>query len=381
MNKSNLAKIGITGLTGLLGWHTRCLLVSRGYDVTGGGRDLFRYEDSLDRFVRECDVIVHLAGISRGSDKDLLSTNVDLTKSLLASLERTSSNVHLIFGSSQHVERETAYGESKRISTSLLSNWAEGNNKRKLTVLVLPHVFGESGKPHYNSVVSTFSYCVANHKELTVENDSMLSLLHAGGFAELVNETIVSFHSRSTEASDTDIRFVSGAPMSVATLAGLLEGFGAEYADGIIPNLSTELHIDLFNTFRSYLFPKMYPKYLFSAEDARGELVELCKSKIGGQSFVSTTVPGVVRGNHYHRRKIERFVVCQGKAMIRVRKLFDEPVFEFPVNGQEISFVDMPTLHTHSIENVGSTPLITVFWSNEIFDPDNPDTYHENVEN
>jgi len=221
---------------------------------------------------------------------------------------------------------------------------------------------------------------LAKKEKLTIENDAMLSLLHAGSFAELVYETIVSYQKRPTGRDDTEIRLVSGAPLSVTTLAGLLEGFDAEYSRGIIPALSTELHIDLFNTYRSYLFPEMYPRYLFSAEDARGELVELCKSKIGGQSFVSTTVPGVVRGNHYHRRKIERFVVCQGKAIIRIRRLFDESIVEFAVNGEEISFVDMPTLHTHSIENVGSTPLITVFWSNEIFDPNNPDTYHEDVE-
>ena len=77
---------------------------------------------------------------------------------------------------------------------------------------------------------------------------------------------------------------------------------------------------------------------------------------------------------------MERFLVVQGEAVIRLRRMFDYRVVEFPVSGDQPVFVDMPTLHTHSITNVGGGELLTLFWAQEIFDPERPDTYREPVE-
>ena len=87
----------------------------------------------------------------------------------------------------------------------------------------------------------------------------------------------------------------------------------------------------------------------------------------------------MVRGNHFHRRKFERFAVVSGEAIIRLRRLFTSEILEFPVTGERPTWVDMPTFYTHSIENVGKGSLLTLFWSDEIFDPENPDTYFEKV--
>ena len=78
-------------------------------------------------------------------------------------------------------------------------------------------------------------------------------------------------------------------------------------------------------------------------------------------------IPGVTRGNHFHLRKFERFAVISGDAVIRLlRRLFDDTVHEFAVSGAEPVFIDMPTLHTHSIENTGNGELMTLFWSHRI---------------
>ena len=97
-----------------------------------------------------------------------------------------------------------------------------------------------------------------------------------------------------------------------------------------------------------------------------------------GQSFVSWTEPGFTRGNHFHFRKIERFCVLQGQAEIKIRRLFSEHTHVFRNDGRPL-MIDMPTLHTHNIKNVGAEPLVTLFWANEIFDPQAPDTYSEQV--
>jgi UDP-2-acetamido-2,6-beta-L-arabino-hexul-4-ose reductase len=42
-------------------------------------------------------------------------------------------------------------------------------------------------------------------------------------------------------------------------------------------------------------------------------------------------------------------------------------------------FISVPALCAHQIENVGNEDLLTMFWSNEIFQPGDPDTFSEKV--
>jgi UDP-2-acetamido-2,6-beta-L-arabino-hexul-4-ose reductase len=65
----------------------------------------------------------------------------------------------------------------------------------------------------------------------------------------------------------------------------------------------------------------------------------------------------------------------EGEAVIRFRKVDGSEVYDYTVSGSEMTIVDIPAGYTHSITNVGETELITLFWSNEVFDPNRPDTY------
>jgi UDP-2-acetamido-2,6-beta-L-arabino-hexul-4-ose reductase len=109
--------------------------------------------------------------------------------------------------------------------------------------------------------------------------------------------------------------------------------------------------------------------------DPRGCLAEFIKAPAFGQIFVSRTLPGITRGNHFHHTKAEKFLVLEGEAIIRFRAIEDGAIIEYPVNGHEFRVVDIPPGYTHSIENVGVSELITLFWADEIFDQDRPDTY------
>jgi UDP-2-acetamido-2,6-beta-L-arabino-hexul-4-ose reductase len=98
-----------------------------------------------------------------------------------------------------------------------------------------------------------------------------------------------------------------------------------------------------------------------------------------GQVSFSTTLPGISRGNHFHTRKIERFAVIKGKASIKLRKYGTDEVIEYILDGEEPAYVDMPIWFTHNITNIGDTELLTMFWINEVYEPNNPDTYYEQV--
>jgi UDP-2-acetamido-2,6-beta-L-arabino-hexul-4-ose reductase len=151
------------------------------------------------------------------------------------------------------------------------------------------------------------------------------------------------------------------------------------YANRVLPDLSDDFTLALFNSLRSYLHSPVGIQELPVNRDDRGSLFETVRGGGGGQSFVSMSHPGVVRGNHYHRRKVERFVVLQGQACIRIRRLFDDEIVEYRVSDEMPVSIDMPTLHTHSITNVGKSELVTLFWAHEVFDPERPDTFREPV--
>jgi UDP-2-acetamido-2,6-beta-L-arabino-hexul-4-ose reductase len=167
----------------------------------------------------------------------------------------------------------------------------------------------------------------------------------------------------------------------VSELLTLLESFKLRYFENyIIPELKNKFELNLFNTFRSHIdHAGFFPVALKTNNDNRGTFVEVIKSLSGGQFSFSSTRTGVTRGNHFHTRKIERFIVIKGKAIIRLRKIGTDDILEFELNGEKPSFVDMPVWYTHNITNVGDNELLTLFWINEFFDPEDDDTFFSGV--
>jgi UDP-2-acetamido-2,6-beta-L-arabino-hexul-4-ose reductase len=232
--------------------------------------------------------------------------------------------------------------------------------------VVLPNLFGEHGRPHYNSVVATFCRLLANGGTPQVDHDRTLDLLHATDAAALL--------------LGVEIPGAGPVRRSVSGLKDQLREIALRYGAGELPNLASRFDVRLFNTYRSHCFAGNTPYVLPRHSDARGDLIEAVKAHGGGgQVFVSSTRPGVIRGEHFHLAKVERFLVLRGEAEIRVRRLLHEDVLSFRVSGDTPAFVDMPSMWAHSITNVGQSELLTLFWSNEIFDPRRPDTYPEQV--
>ena len=123
----------------------------------------------------------------------------------------------------------------------------------------------------------------------------------------------------------------------------------------------------------------MENKKLEIKKDERGKLIEIFKIPGDGQIFYSTTKPGITRGNHYHTRKIERFCVIEGKAKITLRDRKAGEIKEYYISGDEPQIIDMPINWTHNIKNIGETEMKLLIWVNEVFNPDEPDTYAEEV--
>ncbi|MGC8866546.1 MAG: NAD-dependent epimerase/dehydratase family protein [Bacteroidales bacterium] len=392
-NHESRLKVGITGQAGFVGTHL--------YNTLGLYPEKFEripFEDSffqdnakLQTFVRSCDVIVHLAAMNRHNDPQVIyDTNIGLVKQLIAACEATNSTPHILFSSSTQEERDNLYGKSKREGRLLFEQWAHKNNAR-FTGFIIPNVFGPFGHPYYNSVVATFCHQLTHNEAPKIEVDGELKLIYVG---ELVNEIISDIQLRSVAQSDSPFNTLSNSvqpcvtkhvphtsTIRVSYLLQKLEVFKINYFEkGEIPDLDTVFDRNLFNTFLCYIdHSTFFPYHLKLNTDNRGSFVEVVKLNSGGQVSFSTTIPGITRGNHFHTRKAERFAVIKGKARIELRRIGTHKVMTFELDGAQPSFVDMPIWHTHNITNIGKDELYTIFWINEHFDPEDPDTYFEKV--
>jgi UDP-2-acetamido-2,6-beta-L-arabino-hexul-4-ose reductase len=375
-----MLKVGITGQSGFIGTHLyNSLNLKKEEIITVPFSDSYFSDDNqLRKFVNSCDAVVHLAALNRHGDQSVIyDTNINLVNQLINALEDTGKQPHILFSSSTQEEKDNLYGKSKRDGRLLFEQWAKRNQAR-FTGFVIPNVFGPFGNPYYNSVVATFCHQLTHGEQPKIMVDANLQLIYVKELVDLFYQKIMS----KTEGSSViryEIPYTS--ENKVSDILVMLESYKKGYfEEHRFPLLSTKFELNLFNTFRSYIdHSSINPVMMKKNEDNRGMFIETVKTSLGGQFSFSTTLPGVTRGNHFHTRKIERFVVIKGKAVIELRRIGTTDKLHFELNGDQPSFVDMPIWYTHNITNTGNDELITLFWINEFFDPEDPDTYFEIV--
>jgi UDP-2-acetamido-2,6-beta-L-arabino-hexul-4-ose reductase len=367
-------KIGITGQDGFVGKHLRNYLnLQPNLTIVPFERQYFEHPELLADFVLQCDVIVHLAGMNRHPDPaEIYRINVNLAEQLIAACTKSKATPHILFASSTQESRDNEYGRSKQAARIALEKWAEKNGG-KVTGMIIPNVFGPFGKPFYNSVVATFCHQVANNEQPVIQTDGDLKLVYINELIDDVYNIILSGKSGVVEIEHRH-------EYKVSEILKLLLSFKSDYIEkGAFPAIHSPFNLALFNTFRCYIPEAHYPVPFKLNTDARGTFVEIARTGSAGQFSYSTTQPGITRGNHFHTRKAERFAVISGKARIDIRKIDSDEIVSYKIEGTQPAFVDMPIWHTHNITNIGDTELLTLFWINEPYNPDDPDTYFINV--
>ena len=372
-----MKRVVITGARGLIGWHAHVHLHAQNcaaefsgaelpFDIVPLGREEFSDDNAIEIALKGADAILHFAGVNRAPDEEVESANPAIASRLVSMCRSIGVSPHIVYANSIQSAVSTPYGRSKSKAGKIFESFSH-----QYTDLVLPHIFGECAKPFYNNVTATLVQQLIGGEEPTINPDGKVSLMHAGTAAELAINSI-------TQGNFGEI-IPDSFEISVRDLYNKLHKMHSLYKANIFPEVLSNFDRDLFNAYRNATFPAAWPRQLEIHEDSRGKLFEAVKGGSGGQTFLSTTAPGVTRGDHFHLRKIERFLVVKGEAVIRVRKALQGEVHEFRVTGDNPTPVDMPTLHTHSIENIGDSDLLTLFWAHELFDNKNPDTFADKV--
>lgn len=364
-----IGPVAVTGARGFLGWHTRAALHANGVQTTPVAVGAQHDEDAAAAALEGAQRLIHIAGVNRASDDEVRQGNITFAKQMAEALRRADNPPRVVvFANSTQAGNGSTYGDAKAAAAEVLAGTATDLGLEFLDVK-LPNLFGEHGRPFYNAVTSTFCHILAEGGQPEVVDDKELTLLHAQNAADLL----------TGEAAVEDQGGLENTIL-VSDLLSRLTAIAETYTAGVIPDLADTFTRDLFNTYRSYAFATQPQISLRKNEDARGSFFEIIRAHGGeGQSSFSTTVPGISRGDHYHRRKAERFTVLSGEAVIAVRRLFTREVQEFRVSGQSPVAIDMPTLWPHKITNTGEETLFTSFWINELYDESRPDTVREMV--
>ena len=387
-----MKKILVTGSNGFVGKNTVVALKETNkYEVLNIDRS--NSEEELKEATLNADFIVHLAGVNRPKDtKEFYEGNGGLTEKIVGFLKENNKNTPILITSSTHAVLDNDYGKSKKQSEDALIKYSDECDA-KVYIFRLPNLFGKWCKPNYNSAVSTFCYNIAHDLDVWVNDPAIeLNLVYIDDVVASIidvieDQNIIKLSNIDEEVAVTTIgassiqidkyyyEVTTVYKRTLGNIVDSLKMFRNMRKSLLIPDLSDGFNKALYSTYLTYLEKDDFSYYLDKKEDNRGWLAELVKSPQFGQMFVSKTHPGITRGNHWHHTKTEKFIVIQGKAAIRFRKLDEDKVIEYIVDGEKPQVLDIPPGYTHSIENIGQDEVITLFWSNEMFNPEKPDTY------
>ena len=367
----------ITGSRGFIGKNLRAAL-ARSQEVIIRTFDRDDEPGLLDSHLAEVDFIYHFAGVNRPQDpREFEIGNAGLTRRIVKTLGRLQRAVPILLTSSCQAEFDNPYGKSKKAAEDILDEYSN-RTREPVYIYRLPGVFGKWSKPNYNTVVATFCHNIARGLEIKVSDPAhVIELVYIDDvirhFTGHVQELPLSAGIGRCCQINTTFKVTLG------DLAAKIYSLRDMRTTLRVPDLSDYFMRCLHATYLSFLDTRDFSYPLDLKTDERGSLFELIKSEHFGQIFVSKTFKGITRGNHYHDSKIEKFCVIQGEAVIRFRHVLSDEVIEYHVSGAKIEVVDIPPGYTHHIENLGDNEMIVLFWANQIFNPENPDTYFAEV--
>lgn len=371
-------KVLVTGSKGFIGKNLISELERReGVEVLPF--DIDSPIELLDGYCLDCDFVYNLAGVNRPErTEEFMEGNVGFVATLLQNLRKHSNICPIMNASSVQAALDNPYGESKRAGEDVLSAYGQEVGA-KILQYRFTNVFGKWSRPNYNSAVATFCYNIARDMPVRVnDRNTALRLVYID---DVVRELLRALDGHPNLAPDGFCYVPEVYEATLGEIVDLLYRFRESRESLMVPDVTEgSFAKKLYSTYLSFLPEDSFSYPLTMHEDERGSFTEILKSLNCGQVSVNVSKPGIVRGNHWHHTKNEKFVVVSGEGLIRFRKHGSDEIIEYRVSGKKLEVVDIPTGYTHSILNVGDTDLVTLIWCNECYDPKKADTVSEPVE-
>ena len=361
--------------------------------------EIFEYDlnstaEELDAYCKEADFVFNLAGVNRPENpEDFMKGNFGFASDLLNNLKKYDNKATIMLSSSIQATLagrfgNSEYGRSKKAGEELFFDYEEETGA-KVAVYRFPNLMGHS-RPKYNSAVSTFCWAVANDEEFTVNDPSTeLELLYIDDLVEGMfdllegKEQHCEFDGVET-VSDEAGRYCYVPVTHKVTLGeivDLLQQFKEQPVTLTMPKMPEgSFAKKLYSLYLTYLPTDKFKYALKMNVDDRGSFTELVHTEDCGQVSINISKPGITKGQHWHNSKWELFIVVAGHGLIQERNINTGEMVEFEVSGEKIEAIHMIPGWTHNIINLSDTEdLVTVMTCNEVFNPEQPDTFFEPV--
>lgn len=396
-------KILVTGARGFVGKNLCCALnnIKDGKDRTRPNLkidEVYEYdigdEDKLNYYAGNADFVFNLAGVNRPKDPEEFRTgNFGFASKLLDTLKLCGNRCPVMLSSSIQAtligRYDGEYGRSKKAGEDLFFDYSAETGAEVL-VYRFTNLFGKWCRPNYNSAVATFCYNTANDLPVIVTDPAVeLELTYID---DLVAEMLDALEGKphKCDYDGLEVKDCNGGKFryvpvthkaTLGEIVNLLKKFAAQPETLVVPDIPDgSFAKKLYSTYLSYLPKDKVAFPLKINSDERGSFTELLKTENCGQFSVNVSKAGVTKGQHWHNTKWEFFIVVKGRALIEERRIGDDTVMKFEVDGDRPTAVHMLPGYTHNIINLSDTEdLITLMWANEKFDPNRPDTYYEKV--
>ena len=403
-------KVLVTGAKGFVG-RNLCLALGQ-----MSGIEVLKYdlgdEAKLDGFLAECDFVMHLAGVNRPKDPEEFKTgNAVFTEDILDRLAARSNPPPVLLSSSIQAALDNDYGKSKKAAEDAVLAYGEKTGAA-VYVYRLANVFGKWCRPNYNSAVATWVYNIARDLPIMVRDpEATVTLVYIddvvrsfvgcldiltqrGGEAEEQRGGRKVFGQDLQDGQDCadgeDAECAKGEGIlsvepaytrSLGEIVELIRSFHDEPKTLMVPDQADGFTKKLYSTYLAALPEDKFSYPLTMHCDNRGSFTEALHSAERGQVSINVSKPGITKGQHWHHTKHEKFLVVSGRGEINFRLADDPaaPVISYKVSGDKLEVVRIPPGYTHNIVNAGDTDMVTVMWANEVFDPENPDTFRLEV--
>ena len=370
-------KVLVTGAKGFIGRNLISELERR-ENVEVMPFDIDSPAEALEEYCRECKFVFNLAGVNRPEHtEEFMEGNFGFASTLVQTLKKYQNTCPIMNSSSIQAALDNPYGKSKKAGEDML--YAYGKEVgAEVYVYRFPNVFGKWCRPNYNSAVATFCNNIANGLPIQVNDRS--TVMHLVYIDDVVEELLQALDRHPHLNPDGYCYVPTVHEVTLGEIVDLLYSFKESRENLMIPDMTDGSFVKkLYSTYLSYLPTDGFSYPLLMHEDARGSFTEILKSADRGQVSINISKPGIVKGNHWHHTKNEKFVVVSGRGLIQFRKIGSDEIIEYHVSGERLEVVDIPTGYTHNIINEGDTDMVTLMWCNECFNPDKPDTIYEPV--
>ena len=290
----------------------------------------------LDEYCRTADFVFNLAGVNRPKEQsEFMTGNFGFASILIDTLKRYNNRCPVMLSSSIQATLDNPYGKSKKAGEDLFFDYANETGA-KVLVYRFPNVFGKWCKPNYNSAVATFCHSIAHDLPITVnDRNVMMNLVYIDDVVtELIN-AILCKENRNGDYCEVPVVH----KIALGDIVDLIYSFKESRETRAIPNMADDFTKKLYATYLSYLPTNKFSYPLKMNIDERGSFTEMIRTPERGQFSVNISKPGIIKGNHWHNTKNEKFLVVSGKGVIRFRKVESDEVIKYYVSGENLKLL------------------------------------------